>query len=718
MTMRWMDGFDHYGSASAGVANMLNGAWDEIDGNVTLAAPAWGSRSGSMCLRGDALSSDARRAIGVSTDTLIVGFAYSCTALPDDANIHRPMYFRTSGNVDIIQLSVRPDGALEVRYLGGIIGVTTGPVISAGTWHHIELKAFIDTAGATGTIEVRVDEVVAINLAGLTLGANEMAIIAMDQGGGISDPVRCYWDDLVVMDDAGAHNNDFEGDLRVATLQPVANGANQGWATRSLEKLGPGILDVVDNNTNYDRNKGLLFADNAALEIGASDFCIEMFVRWNGIIASTEIMTLAAKYFAGTDQISWRLYVNGPDNGNEIVFESSEDGTLGDVVETHAQPFVPVSNRWYHIAVAREAGVSRLYIQGVRTGGDQADTRTYFDGTAEMSISGLPSEASSEMLENTSLDGWMDGVRLTIGSARYTGVTFAPPTDILPNTVGEDALYNDVELLLNFDVNLNDESANAFSADPTPPTSVIAAYILPDDTLAYETIDGETPVDEDFVEAELLAAAGILTFSGQPLDTETVTLGAVTYTFLTVLVDVADNVLIGADAGESLDNLRKAINQETGEGVLWGTGTVFNPLAYAADQPGDLLLATARTPGVGGNTITSTETLTNGSWAAATLLGGLDIPTNSEFTLGALPPEVTGIKAIGIAVRAFKSDSGSSEFTASFVKDGPFVSNGAARPLSVNPTYYLDMFDTDPETAGALTPSTMINSRVRLDRTA
>ena len=188
--------------------------------------------------------------------------------------------------------------------------------------------------------------------------------------------------------------------------------------------------------------------------------------------------------------------------------------------------------------------------------------------------------------------------------------------------------------------------------------------------------------------------------------------------FQTVLTAVANNVLIGADASESLDNLLAAVNQELGEGTIYGAGTVFNIDAYMAVLPGDLLLATARVPGAAGNALASTETLTNGSWAAATLLGGLDIPTNSEFTMGNLPADVTGINALAVITRSFKTDTGTSELTASFVKDGGFAAAGAARALPTSPTYFEDTHETDPETAGPLTPSTMVNSRIRLDRTA
>lgn len=124
--------------------------------------------------------------------------------------------------------------------------------------------------------------------------------------------------------------------------------------------------------------------------------------------------------------------------------------------------------------------------------------------------------------------------------------------------------------------------------------------------------------------ARQVAATGVLTLTGQPLDTETVTVGGTTYTFQTSLVDSANNVLIGATASDSIDNLIAAISAGAGAGTLYGTGTVENADASAAAGAGDTMDLTAKTLGPGGNSVTTTETLTNGSYGAATLEGGFD----------------------------------------------------------------------------------------------
>lgn len=102
--------------------------------------------------------------------------------------------------------------------------------------------------------------------------------------------------------------------------------------------------------------------------------------------------------------------------------------------------------------------------------------------------------------------------------------------------------------------------------------------------------------------------------------TETVVIGAKTYTWKTVLLTSYD-VLIGANASDSCDNLIAAINGAAGAGTTYGTGTVASTEVYAAAGAGDTVVVTAWTEGQSG-VVATTETMANGSWAAAVLTGG------------------------------------------------------------------------------------------------
>ena len=113
------------------------------------------------------------------------------------------------------------------------------------------------------------------------------------------------------------------------------------------------------------------------------------------------------------------------------------------------------------------------------------------------------------------------------------------------------------------------------------------------------------------------------------LDADTVTLGSVVYTFNDPLKDTPNSVLIGANAAATIVNLVAAIMGTAGEGTLYGTGTVANPDATAADGVGDTIDATAIVSGTVGNAIDTLETSDDASWAAADLASGVDGATGT-----------------------------------------------------------------------------------------
>jgi hypothetical protein len=117
-------------------------------------------------------------------------------------------------------------------------------------------------------------------------------------------------------------------------------------------------------------------------------------------------------------------------------------------------------------------------------------------------------------------------------------------------------------------------------------------------------------------------SSGLLTLTGQPLNGETVTIDTKVYTFQAALTEVDGNVKIGSSAQESLQNLRRAINKDVGAGIDYAALTTAHPTVSAENEAGLSLPVLAKVPGAGGDSIVTTETLTNGSWGGATLSGG------------------------------------------------------------------------------------------------
>lgn len=112
----------------------------------------------------------------------------------------------------------------------------------------------------------------------------------------------------------------------------------------------------------------------------------------------------------------------------------------------------------------------------------------------------------------------------------------------------------------------------------------------------------------------------ILTAEPDPLDT--VTIETITYTWVAV-PSQPYHVAHGASIADAVANLTAAINLTGTEGVEYGAGTLVNPHVTAVDAS-PAVTATAIVEGLKGNTIDTTATGTNGTWATATLLTGAD----------------------------------------------------------------------------------------------
>lgn len=111
----------------------------------------------------------------------------------------------------------------------------------------------------------------------------------------------------------------------------------------------------------------------------------------------------------------------------------------------------------------------------------------------------------------------------------------------------------------------------------------------------------------------------------------TVTIGTTVYTFVDALSEtygasaVAYQVLAGANVAASLDNLKLAINGTGTAGTEYSTGTVAHTSVVATTNTDTAQTIRGRVPGTSLNTLATTETLANTTWADTTLGGGTGV---------------------------------------------------------------------------------------------
>lgn len=129
-------------------------------------------------------------------------------------------------------------------------------------------------------------------------------------------------------------------------------------------------------------------------------------------------------------------------------------------------------------------------------------------------------------------------------------------------------------------------------------------------------------------------ATQTLTSTGTASDGDTVTINGVTYTLKTALTNRSwYEVLIGASAAETLDNLKLAINAGSGAGTNYSLGTPAHPDVTATTNTNTTQVVEAKNFGTYANSYPTTSTAGNFAWGAATMSGGAEIVPN-EIVLG------------------------------------------------------------------------------------
>jgi hypothetical protein len=222
----------------------------------------------------------------------------------------------------------------------------------------------------------------------------------------------------------------FYGDPSYGSVSLLLPGNGANGSTTILDySRSPQIITAVGNaqiSTAQSKFGGssMLFDETgdyltvpatAAMSLGTGDFTIECWVRF----AVTPV---------GNGQGIYQLsdgYLNSQVRGPGL---GAENGT-GQWTIYHGTTFtqstgnIPAINTWYHTAIVRSSGTTKLYVAGTSII-SVADTTNYTD--QYFVIGGW---YSTGFLFN----GYIDDLRITKGVARYTA-TFTPPAAAFPTS--------------------------------------------------------------------------------------------------------------------------------------------------------------------------------------------------------------------------------------------------------------------------------------------
>lgn len=733
MSALFMDGFDHYGSGARSIVNMLAGPYASISNTSACGVPSWGaSRTGTGCLKNGGNEQGLnRRVLPAAKTHLFVSFGLAVDSLFNTPNQtqYNAISFLDNASATIFILGWTTTGAIHL--LDGsnnVLGTTSGPVIRPEDWQFLEME--VNTSAHT--FKLRVDDptgtdtpVLDITNAAITGSMYSLGLLPIFTNSDLA--VGCFMDDLFVRDSSGSINNGWLGDRRVATLYANADTAEAGWTPTYYKKFGSGILNLATVETGLSGVQGInsyVFAGtSSSLDIGGSDFTLETMIRFDALPDATHYGTIFGRWDAAGNQRSYRLIYGGSSfNNNCIQFDTSTDGSSGTVSTPIVFPWVPTLNTWYHIAMVRAAGELLLFVNGEQFGLPIVDSSVYFGGGTELISVGteIAGTGGGTVVNNSYLAGRLDETRFTNGTGRYTG-PFSPPVAAFPRGVS-DPHWAQVVWLMGYDGSVTDESSFARSSF----IGGSAADFIPSDgplVGEYSTVNKAVPDDNTFISAALVNATNLLTMTSQPANGNTITLGTsdgstpAVYTFKNTITTAFD-VLIDTTAQNTLINFLNAVNAGPGAGVKYGTATTSNFDVNAVQLPVGQIEVIANLAGTGGNSIPSTRTGTAAVWASATLTGGAAIPGISAFKFQRPPNNTTIISALQTNVRASKTDAGTATIQTTFEGALGGTAPGVTHNLTISGNYYADMVETDPDTMGPLSPTTIINGILEINRTA
>lgn len=417
----------------------------------------------------------------------------------------------------------------------------------------------------------------------------------------------------------GINDNDDVANAATGTL--TVSGAIVPGAHATSEIVSSGACAPADYATNTLTSDATNVADAETVVIGAityrfKDTMAQAYDVKIGADAATSLANLkkaingtgteGVEYFAGT--VAHTLVIANAITATTLQVWSRTIGTGNNALGT-TETSAHLS--WADATLGGGTGASN---PGVATTNATITigARTY---TAVLNLAetvGIAAVAD-QILWVTSEAVFLDNLKLAVNAGAGAGTSYSTGTTAHADVVAS----TNTNTVQTFFARAIGTTANALATSTT-----LANYAFADTTLGGGTGNSNP---------------GVATTAA------TVTIDGRAYTFVNELTETAgasavvDQVLWGGTTAAALDNLKLAINAGAGAGTNYSTGTTAHSTVNATTNTDTEQTIEADTAGTAGNSITTTDTLTNGSWGSATLTGGLAGQTEivEEFALTA-----------------------------------------------------------------------------------
>jgi len=180
------------------------------------------------------------------------------------------------------------------------------------------------------------------------------------------------------------------------------NGTNNGASFQTS------IKKFYDGAAAFASGQYLTVPDSTELRVGTGDFTIEVWMHPTSY-GSASYPSVISKY--SDSDLSWILRLHS--SGQLVWYNGYNAGT-----NSASASGLSLLNQWSHIAVVRQAGVSKIYLNGFQVL-SVADTYNYDDSNPLVF-------GRQDLSNNNPFIGYLQDFRLYKGIAKYTS-SFSPP---------------------------------------------------------------------------------------------------------------------------------------------------------------------------------------------------------------------------------------------------------------------------------------------------
>lgn len=287
MALVFMDGFD---------AGDFAQKYTTVNGNVST-RPVTDTRYGQgMGLQiGNIGNQQVIRKDFAPQSKVFLGFAWRSYQGVDNGNWI--WFYGDAGVTNHINIRVLGSGVINVYRGSTLLGGTSAPVITFGSWQYIEVSVTIADTG--GTVAIRVDGTVVYTFTGDTKNAGTASTIdridlysVATTGTIASNPI---YDDLYILNSSGTALNDFIGDVRIQTVVPNGPGSQTDLTPVGSSANWDNVDETPPNTNDYNYSSTVGARDLYALSDVAPGTTAVLAVQVNALITKTDSGARSAK---------------------------------------------------------------------------------------------------------------------------------------------------------------------------------------------------------------------------------------------------------------------------------------------------------------------------------------------------------------------------------------------------------------------------------------